>query len=410
MNREHKDKPNVYIQGNKIVIQCNDQDISLNMSQTQTLVQELIEAQQALGELEEKKKHRIEGLRARREECADDVDVHAQKDHIQRWNEGILHAAPSSVLASCFSIDDDGWARVHPDLTKYGRIGFLFSLSTHEEIDILSELWSWGAFDERLCAAVWDIPSEQIPQTFQPRLIPFVSQECFIPAGPFSMGFEEMDALPCEYPKRIVTLSRDIYVTRFPITQLQYLVLTNKKPAHFQGGLRPVESISWFDAIEACNLYSLAMGYTPAYHLNKDGTVRWDRDSNGYRLPTEAEWEASARADQSCIFSGGDDPHQVAWFAENSEGCTHQVGSKEPNNAHLYDMTGNVWEWVFDAYNEEAYRHTPTSDPVVEKGIYRVCRGGAFTSSDESMRISIRGAYEPEERNWALGFRMVRYA
>ena len=151
------------------------------------------------------------------------------------------------------------------------------------------------------------------------------------------------------------------------------------------------------------------MGYTPAYHIEKGGVVRWDKNANGYRLPTEAEWEAAARADQNFYFSGSDDPHQVAWFSENAKE-TQRVGSKEPNAAHLYDMTGNVWEWVFDAYDEDAYRNTPTTDPVVEEGEYRVCRGGAFTSSAESTRVSIRGAYEPKVRNWAVGFRMVRFA
>lgn len=410
MNHEHKEKPHVYIQGNKIVIQCNDQDVSLNLSQTHTLVQELIQAKQVLAELEEKKIQRIERLRFRLEEMAQQVDSSERNKHILRWNTGVLQCAPASILASCFSLDDDGWAVIESELTRYGCVGFLFALSIYEEQDILSELWQWGAFDERICTALWDIPCAQIPQTFQTRLMPFLSQECFVPAGNSPMGSDEMDALPCEYPKRNITRTNDIYMTRFLVTQFQYWLLTTKEPSHFSGGLRPVESVSWLDAIELCNTYSLMMGYEPVYHLEKEGDVRWDRSANGYRLPTEAEWEAAARAEQEYVFSGGDDPHQVAWFLDNAHNETRRVGGKESNAAHLYDMTGNVWEWVFDAYDEEAYRNTCTTDPVVEKGMYRVCRGGGFTSSAESMRISIRGAYLPEERNWALGFRMVRNA
>lgn len=372
------------------------------------LVQELIEANQVLHMMEEKKKSRIEKLRVRRKTCAKSVVHSDRSSHILRWNERILHKASAHVLASCFSLSDDGWAVITPELNRYGRVGLFFAISTHEEHDIVSELWEWGAFDEILCSVLWDLPSTQVPQTFQTRLVPFISQECFIPAGSFMMGLEGMEALPCEYPRREITQSRDIYMTRFPITQLQYWSLTDQEPSHFQGALRPVESISWFDAIEACNLYSLVMGYTPAYHVGKEG-VQWDKSANGYRLPTEAEWESAARADQEFYFSGSDDPHKVAWFSENAKE-TQQVGSKEPNSAYLYDMTGNVWEWVFDAYDEEAYRKTPTTDPVVEQGRYRVCRGGAFTSSAESTRISIRGAYEPDVRNWAVGFRMVRFA
>lgn len=408
MNHEHKDKPHVYIKENKIVVQQDDQVISINLSDAQMLVQELIEANQLLLTMEEKKKNRIDALRVRLKECAKDSLDEERASYILHWNERILNKAPAHILASCFSIDDDGWAVVTQELNRWGCVGLFFAISTHEGQDIISELWDWGAFDEILCSTLWDLPSSQIPQTFQTRLVPFVSQECFVPAGEFLMGFEGMEALPCEYPQRKITQTRDIYMTRFPVTQLQYWSLTDREPSHFQGSLRPVESVSWYEAIEMCNLYSLAMGYTPAYHIDKDG-VRWDRSANGYRLPTEAEWEGAARADQEFYFSGGDDPHNVAWFSENAQE-TQQVGKKEPNSAHLYDMTGNVWEWVFDGYDEEAYRNTPTTDPVVETGFYRVCRGGAFTSSAESTRISIRGAYEPEVRNWAVGFRMVRFA
>tara|TARA_B100000683_G_C12460786_1_gene544001 strand:+ start:293 stop:1519 length:1227 start_codon:yes stop_codon:yes gene_type:complete len=408
MNHEHKDKPHVYIKENKIVVQQDDQVISLNLSHAQMLVQELIEADQVLRRMEEKKKSRIDSLRVRLKDCSINMVPSERRSHILRWNDRTLHKAPAHILASCFSIDDDGWAVADPELTRLGCIGLFFAISTHEEQDIISELWDWGAFDEILCSKLWDIPSSQIPKTFQTRLAPFVSQECFVPAGEFMMGFEGMEALPCEYPQRKITQTRDMYMTRFPMTQLQYWSLTDQEPSHFQGALRPVDSVSWFDAIEACNLYSLVMGYAPAYHIDKEG-VRWDRSANGYRLPTEAEWESAARADQEFSFSGSDDPHEVAWFSENAQE-TKRVGSKEPNAAYLYDMTGNVWEWVFDAYDEEAYRNTGTIDPVVETGAYRVCRGGAFTSSGESTRISIRGAYEPEVRNWAVGFRMVRFA
>ena len=409
MNCEHKDKPHVYIKENKIVVQKDDQVISINLSDAQMLVQEIIEANQILHKMEEKKKSRIEEFRVRLKKCSSGIITSDRMSHILRWNDRFLHKASVNILASCFSLDDDGWAVVIPELTRYGRVGLFFAISTHEDQDIVSELWNWGAFDEILCSTLWDLPSTQIPQTFQTRLVPFVSQECFIPAGDFMMGSEGMEALPCEYPKRKITQSRDIYMTRFPITQLQYWSLTDQEPSHFQGALRPVDSISWLDAVQACNLYSLAMGYKPAYRIEKEGAVLWDQSANGYRLPTEAEWESAARADQDCYFSGSDDPCKVAWFSDNATE-TKRVGSKEPNSAHLYDMTGNVWEWVFDAYDEEAYRKTPTIDPVVEEGTYRVCRGGAFTSSAESSRISIRGAYEPDERNWAVGFRMVRFA
>ena len=149
------------------------------------------------------------------------------------------------------------------------------------------------------------------------------------------------------------------------------------------------------------------MGYTRAYRI-EEGEIYWDEDADGYRLPTEAEWECAAKAWKEHTFSGSNDPRAVSWFRENSDNTTHMVGSKDPNAAYLYDMSGNVWEWVFDAYSEFAYTTTEAVDPIVREGMYRVCRGGGYTSSIDSLRSTIRGAYEPDVQSSALGFRMVR--
>ena len=175
MNHEHKDKPHVYIKENKIVVQQDDQVISLNLSHAQMLVQELIEADQVLRRMEEKKKSRIDSLRVRLKDCSINMVPSERRSHILRWNDRTLHKAPAHILASCFSIDDDGWAVADPELTRLGCIGLFFAISTHEEQDIISELWDWGAFDEILCSKLWDIPSSQIPKTFQTRLAPFES-------------------------------------------------------------------------------------------------------------------------------------------------------------------------------------------------------------------------------------------
>ena len=129
MNHEHKDKPHVYIKENKIVVQQDDQVISINLSHAQMLVQELIEANQVLHTMEEKKKSRIDKLRIRLEKCSKGVVNSERESHIHRWNERLLHKAPTHVLASCFSLDDDGWAVVTPELTRYGCVGLFFAMS-----------------------------------------------------------------------------------------------------------------------------------------------------------------------------------------------------------------------------------------------------------------------------------------
>ena len=131
MNHKHKAKPHVYIKENKIVVQQDDQSISINLSDAQTLVQELIEANQLLSTMEEKKKSRIETLRFRLEACSKDALDADRTSHILRWNKGHLHKVPAHVLASCFSLDDDGWAVVTPELTRYGCVGLFFAIFSY---------------------------------------------------------------------------------------------------------------------------------------------------------------------------------------------------------------------------------------------------------------------------------------
>ena len=258
--------------------------------------------------------------------------------------------------------------------------------------------------------SIWDIVPDQIPPSLMPRLMPIISQECYLSGGRFLMGGTGMEALPNELPQREVVIPQPLYVTRMLCTQLLYWLLTDVQPSHFTGALRPVENISWLEAIELCNRYSDFMEYERAYHI-QDEEVYWNREANGYRLLTEAEWEYCARGGEEHIFSGSENPDDVAWFAENAKEKTHRVGSKNPNLLHLFDMTGNVWEWVFDGYQERAYHHLPAENPVVlTKEEYRVCRGGGYTSSALSARVSIRGAYDPMTKSNALGFRMARNA
>ena len=159
-----------------------------------------------------------------------------------------------------------------------------------------------------------------------------------------------------------------------------------------------------------CNTLSLQQGYQPAYDLLDSPIPIWNEQADGYRLPTEAEWEFMALAHSDHRFAGNNEAEQVSWFASNAHGKTHGVGLKHPNQLGLYDLSGNVWEWCWDGYAADFYASIKSCvDPIGEtESLERVCRGGGFSSEEESLRLKIRGRFPMEHRWNGLGFRLVR--
>lgn len=155
----------------------------------------------------------------------------------------------------------------------------------------------------------------------------------------------------CVMPKPVFQhiLPRNIYVQTTLMTQGVYYDVLGENPSVFQGDLeRPVENITWGQAVDFCNKYSEAMGYQPVYFKTKKGDVKWDKKKRGYRLPTLVEWKYLARARKPTYYSGSSKLDRVGWYGLNSEGVTHPVGLKAPNDFGLYDMSGNVAEWCWD--------------------------------------------------------------
>ncbi|WP_425558180.1 formylglycine-generating enzyme family protein [Cryptosporangium japonicum] len=156
---------------------------------------------------------------------------------------------------------------------------------------------------------------------------------------------------------------------------------------------RPVDSVSWWDAVRFCNRASASEGLRPAYRLTADGVER-DRDADGYRLPTEAEWEYACRA-------GTDGPRygplaDIAWYRDNSGERSHDVGTRAPNAWGFHDLLGNVWEWCWDRYDPDVY------------GGYRVLRGGGWFDEHWSCRASVRRRSHPDLTLDDVGFRVAR--
>jgi len=184
-------------------------------------------------------------------------------------------------------------------------------------------------------------------------------------------------------------------IGRYPVTTDLYYAITNQSPISFDEKLKPLVNISWNDAISFCNLLSQKNGLKECYSTSNDGKdIIFDRESEGYRLPTEAEWQYACKAGTNGYRYGELD--KIAWYNENSGGRIHEVGRKDPNPCGLYDMIGNVWEWCWDLYDEQVYR------------TYRIFRGGSWAEEARGCGATCRRRSHPTFCIDDLGFRLAR--
>lgn len=166
----------------------------------------------------------------------------------------------------------------------------------------------------------------------------------------------------------------------------------------------PVNEITWYGSVYLCNLMSRLSGLPEAYDMQDLSSV----GSKGYRLPSEAEWEWAAGGESEDPYAGGSDPEELAWYFPNSEGQSRPVGFKKPNSFGLYDMSGNVYEWCQDWYDEDYYARSPENNPTGPKeGLSRVIRGGSYSDRAFALRVSFRFFRSPRAEQGFLGFRPV---
>ena len=264
-----------------------------------------------------------------------------------------------------------------------------------------------------------------------------------IPSGKFVMGAES--PLPDEWPAHKVKLSKPLLVASTPVTQAQYYAIMGENPSFYKvlndsgellSGNHPVESISWYEALNYCNALSLKFGYDTCYS-SADGNqiiaegqkVIFDTSANGFRLPTEAEWEYLCRAGTNTAFFWGDSDdisvaRQFSWFScdwlttdevneddisKNPE-STQPVGKLLPNNFGLFDMCGNVAEMCWDVW-QKSYVRNEVTDPINSSdSIARVIRGGSWATGLTALRSSGRFLFIPRKSNAnsSVGFRIVR--
>ena len=213
-----------------------------------------------------------------------------------------------------------------------------------------------------------------------------------VEAGTFTMGATAEMKNPWneEKPTHQVTLTNDYYMGKYEVTQALWKAVMGSNPSNFKGDNLPVEKVIWNDCQEFISKLNRITGKT-------------------FRLPTEAEWEYAARGgnkSRGYQYSGSNNLSDVAWYEDNSGNKTHAVGTKQPNELGIYDMTGNVLEWCQDRYGK--YSSTSQVNPTgANSGSDRVYRGGSWIGNAWFCRSSYRYGSSPDNRSYALGLRLV---
>lgn len=251
-----------------------------------------------------------------------------------------------------------------------------------------------------------------------------------IEGGTFEMGSPDTEAWRSEDEIRHTVTVGDFCMSIYEVSQAEYSEIMGSNPSNFKGDELPVENVTWLDAVRYCNARSEKEGLTSAYTIDGN-TITWDRSANGYRLPTEAEWEYACRAGTSTPFNTensisaeeanyyGHYPYEIEnnYFSQGNletkpgeyRQTTVAVDSFSPNGWGLYNMHGNVGEWVWDYYGD--YGTAAVTDPVgAENGTLRVYRGGGWNDFAKNMRSAYRAALAEDKGSFNIGIRLVRNA
>ena len=242
------------------------------------------------------------------------------------------------------------------------------------------------------------------------KFIKMLRNELYVEGGSFQMGGTNAQ------PVHEVTVD-SFFMMSTEVTFAQYddyyndpnVSITNPDDSNWGRGTRPVINVNWYDTLHFANWLSVKDGLTPAYTIN--GTVvTWDQTANGWRLPTEAEWEYAARGgslSRGFTYAGSNDPNSIGWYRGNASGKSHPVGTKDPNELGLYDMSGNLYEWCWDWFGN--YGPDAQTNPMgPASGTKKVVRGGAIGWGAAEMGSAQRNRYDPTQTGTNNGFRLVR--
>ena len=313
------------------------------------------------------------------------VDATSKVEYTIEWhlNGGVQNSANPDTYTA-----EDGLVLASPARDGYTFNGWFVNADlSGAKITAIAK----GETQKKVFYAGWVITKEQAIKIMQKEMV------TVIPAG--------KKVLLDDFAGTNGTQTINAYqIAKHEVTQELYMAIMGENPSLFKNDAangevqekRPVENVTWYNACNFCNKLSEIMGLTPCYDKN----YNCNYFVNGFRLPTEAEWEMAARGGVAggwdYEYSGSDRVEEIGWFYDNSNYVTHEVGKKKANALGLYDMSGNVWEWCDSKYSSS--------------GSYRVIRGGSCSYYDNYFAVSRRLYEYPNYHFSYLGFRLVRSA
>jgi formylglycine-generating enzyme required for sulfatase activity len=309
------------------------------------------------------------------------------------------------------------------DGTKMGDLpaGATATLNNIEPGNRSLELRYADGPNETQTATVTENKATRVSFTYRkvvPSAIGLPGNFVLVPGGAFTMGSPSSEGGRNKNEIQHKVILSPYAISKFDVTFDEFDVYCTAtgavapKDMGWGRGSRPVIDVSWLEAVAYCNWRSTQEGRIPAYSIS--GTnVRWDRTANGYRLPTEPEWEyagkggpAASSLTHNAVYAGGANTDQVAWYVDNSDSRTHPVGQKAPNSLGLYDMAGNVWQWCWDWYG--VYPKSIQIDPSgPASGDTHVDRGGSCNNFADGLRSAGRDFHNPIALALDIGFRLV---
>ncbi len=241
------------------------------------------------------------------------------------------------------------------------------------------------------------------------------SKFILVEGGSYKMGTDKFVEAVENPPHDVTVKSFWLAKTEMTFEDYDKFCLDTKRDtmgsAGWGRGKQPAIYVSWNDAVAYCNWLSGKEKLSKCYLIDSTG-VKYLDTAKGYRLPTEAEWEFAARGgnkSKGTVYAGSDNINEVCWYNANSNGKTSAVAQKAPNELGLYDMNGNVWEWLWDFFDGNYYRKSPANNPEgPETGPYRVMRGGAFYNNSNYARVFTRQNSYVVFRQNSVGFRIAR--